>query len=114
VQSINALAWFTGVLLKLSIYSFMTCFMLAGIVKTKTHKPFIIPIAIIAYIICLQPFMERSSTIEQLRSDNIMPWIIFPTLFIIPLLIVIVYFFRRKKIKYILKRRQAVIEQEGN
>jgi spore germination protein KB len=114
VQSINALAWFTGVLLKLSVYSFMTCYMFAGIVKAKSHKPFIIPIAIVAFIICLQSFMERSTTIEKLRSDSVMPWVIFPTLFIIPLLTVIVYFFRRKKIKYILKRRQAVVGQEGN
>jgi spore germination protein KB len=114
VQSFNALAWFMGVLLKLSVYSFMTCYLLSGIFKTKSNKPFIIPLAIIAFIICLQSFMERSTTIEKLRSDSIMPWIIFPTLFIIPLLTVIVYFFRRKKIKYILKRKQAAAGQEGN
>jgi spore germination protein (amino acid permease) len=114
VQSFNALAWFMGMLLKLSIYSFLTCYIFSGIVKAKSHKTFIIPFAIIAFFVCLLPFMERSTTIEKLRSDSIMPWIIFPITFIIPLLTVIVYFFRRKKIKYVLKRRQAALEQEEN
>jgi spore germination protein KB len=107
VQSISTLAWFTGMLLKLSIYSFMVSYILSGMVKAKSHKGFVIPLSVIAFIICLLPFMNKSSTVELLRSDQVFPWIILPIIFVLPLIIVIVYFFRRKKINLILKHKLA-------
>lgn len=105
LQSFSTLAWFTGIQLKLTIYSFMASYILSGMVKAKSHKGFVIPLAVIAFIICLLPFMNKSSTLELLRSDQVFPWITLPVIFVLPLIIVIVYFFRRKKIRLILKRK---------
>jgi len=105
LQSISTLAWFTGMLLKLSIYSFMASYILSGVVKAKSHRGFVIPLAVIAFIVCLLPFMNKSSTIELLRSDQVFPWIILPVIFALPLVLLIVYFFRRKKIRLILEQK---------
>jgi uncharacterized membrane protein len=85
----------------------MVSYILSGMVKAKSHKGFVIPLSVIAFIICLLPFMNKSSTVELLRSDQVFPWIILPIIFVLPLIIVIVYFFRRKKINLILKHKLA-------
>jgi uncharacterized membrane protein len=85
----------------------MASYILSGVVKVKSHKGFVIPLAVIAFVICLLPFMNKSSTVELLRSDQVFPWIILPIIFVLPLIIVIVYFFRRKKINLILKHKLA-------
>lgn len=114
VQSVNTLAWIMGMLLKLTIYSFMASYVLAGLVKAKSHKGFVIPSAIVAAIVCLLPIMNKSSTIELLRSDQVFPWIIFPVIFVLPLMMIIVYFIRRKKINIVLKQRhEAELSSEN-
>lgn len=107
VQSLNTLAWFPVILLKIAVYNFMASYVLSGIVKAKSYKPFVIPFSILAFSICLIPIMNKSSTIDYLRSDSFFPYMIFPIVVIIPLLAVIVYFIRRKKINQILQQKQA-------
>ncbi|MGI5849216.1 MAG: GerAB/ArcD/ProY family transporter [Christensenellales bacterium] len=101
-SSLNALSWFPVAVLKLTIYNYMASYVFAGMINAKTHKNFVIPFSIIAFIICLLPVMDKSSTIEMLRSDRIFPFVILPVVFIIPLIVIITYFIRRKKIDPIL------------
>ncbi|MFZ7134236.1 MAG: GerAB/ArcD/ProY family transporter [Eubacteriales bacterium] len=103
VQAFNTLAWFPTSLLKLTMYNYMAAYVFSGIVNAKTHKIFVIPFSIIAFILCLLPVMNKSSTVELLRSDQVFPWVILPIIFVIPLIIVIVYSIRRKKINLILE-----------
>lgn len=105
LQSVNTLAWFTGMELKLTIYNFMASYILSGIVGAKSHRAFVIPLAVTSFIVCMLPFMNKSSTVELLRSDQVFPWILFPVVFILPVIIVIVYLFRRKKIELILSQK---------
>lgn len=106
VQSVNIMAWFPVSLLKLSLYNYMASYILSGIFKAKTHKYFVIPISAVAFIACLLPMLDKSSTIELLRSDQVFPFIILPVTLVIPVIMLIVYLIRRKKINLILSKRQ--------
>ena len=108
VQSLNTLAWFPAALLKLMMYNYMGSFVLSDITKAKSHKGFVIPISFVAFVLCLLPIMNKSSTIELLRSDKVFPFIVLPVTFGVPLIIVTVYFFRRAKIKLQLEQRKAM------
>lgn len=107
VQSINTLALFPGLLLKLITYNFMASNTLSGIFKTKSHKIFVIPVTILSFLICMIPFMHKSSVITLLASDQIFPWIILPVTFVLPLLILTVYLIRRKKVNSILNKKNG-------
>ncbi len=107
IQSINTLAWFPAMLLKLMIYNFMASYVLSGIFKCKSHKKFVIPISIIGYLACLLPFMNKSSTVELLRSDQVFPFVVLPVTFVLPIIILIVYLFKKKKINTELKKMRS-------
>lgn len=106
MQPFNLMAWFPCALLKLSLYNYMTSYILAGIFKAKTHKSFVIPISAAAFIVCLLPLMNKSSTVDLLRSDEVFPYFILPAIFVIPLIQLIVYLIRRKKIGQTLSKRK--------
>ena len=99
VQSLNALAWFPAALLKLMMYNFMGSYVFSRVVKAQSHKNFVIPISLIGFGLCMLPILNKSSTVELLRSDKVFPFIVIPVTLIVPLILVLVYFIRRKKIK---------------
>jgi len=99
MQAINTLAWFPLSLLKLSLYNYMASHVFSGILGLKSHKPFVIPVSVLGFIACLIPIMNKSSTVELLRSDNVFPFVTLPVIFVLPLIIMIVYLIRKKKIK---------------
>ena len=105
VHALNILAFFPGMILKLIMYIFMGSQLLSGVVNAKSHKGFVIPISAIGFCFCLLPILNKSSTIELLRSDKVFPFIILPATFAVPVVIVIVYFIRRKRIKVILDNK---------
>lgn len=107
VQSLNTLAWFPAALLKLMIYNFMGCYILSGVVKAKSHKGFVIPVSLIGFFLCMLPIMNKSSTVELLRSDKVFPFFVLPATFAVPVILLIVYFFRREKIGNILEQKKA-------
>ena len=107
VQAINIIAWFPMAVLKLALYSYMACEVLSGIVKAKTHKYFVIPVSVIVFVGSLLPFMNKSSTVELLRSDAVMPFIVTPVIFVVPVIILIVYLMRRKKINQAIKQART-------
>lgn len=114
VHAFNMLAWFPMAILKLTLYSYMACEVLSGVVKAKSHRPFVLPVSIIAYIACLMPFMNKSSTVEKLRSDEVFPYIIVPIIFVIPVLILIVYLIRKKKVDQGLDKIRAAGKEPPN
>lgn len=107
VQSLNTLAWVPVILLKVSVYNYLASYLFAGIVKAKSHRPFVIPFSIIAVIVSLLPIMNKSSTIDFIRSDQFFPFVIFPVTVLVPFAMVIIYFIRRKKINQKLKQKLA-------
>jgi spore germination protein KB len=106
VHAFNLLAWYPTTLLKLMIYNFMGSFMLSNIFKTKSHKPFVIPLSLICAIVCLIPVVNNSGTVEVLRSDKVFPFITIPIIWILPLITLIVYAVRRGKIAGLIEERK--------
>ncbi len=115
VQSINTLAWFPGMLLKLITYCFMASYTLSGVFKTKSHKGFVPLVTGLAFSIGMIPMMQKSSVVMLLASDKVFPYIILPFNFVIPILLLIVYFARRKKINEALaqKKSDASLSEAG-
>jgi len=106
MQAINTLAWFPLTLLKLTLYNYMACHVFSGVLGLKSHKAFVVPFSVLGFIACLIPVLNKSSTLELLRSDKVFPWITLPVVFILPLIIFIVYLARRKKINTAPKQTQ--------
>ncbi|MEZ4357088.1 MAG: endospore germination permease [Eubacteriales bacterium] len=114
MQSINILAWFPISLLKLTMYNYMASTVFADLVKVKSHRYFVAPLAIVGAIISLLPIINNENTVSLLQSDQVFPWVIFPVTFIIPLISLIVYLIRRKKINTIIKQRTEPKELTSN
>jgi spore germination protein KB len=106
VQSLNTLGWFPAALLKLMMYNFMSSYIFSGVVKAKSHKGFVIPISIIGFCLCMLPMLNKSSTVELLRSDKVFPFLVLPVTLVMPVIIIIVYFIRRGKIRFILEQKK--------
>ena len=98
LQAFNMIAWLPAAILKLILYTYMGSKVLSGVVKAKSHCPFVFIIAAVGFIAGLMPFMNKSSTIEKLRSDDVFPLIIIPIIVFIPLVLLVVYLIRKKKI----------------
>lgn len=107
LQAFNTLAWFPTTILKLIIYNYMASRVLSRVFNVKSHKKFVIPIAVVGYFACLVPFLSNSGTIKLLSSDQVFPWVILPVIFVLPCLLIAVYLIRRKKLKPLIKKAQA-------
>ncbi len=106
LQSLNTVVWFPTAILKLTIYQYMASEVFAGIVKAKSHKKFVVPIALIVFAVGFIPLMSKSGTLDFLRSDQVFPFIVLPVIFGLPCLFVIVYLIRKKRIDPVIKRIQ--------
>jgi len=112
VQAINTLAWFPVILLKLIIYNYMASYMLSNAANAKSHRGCVIPISVFGSLACLIPLLNKSSTVELLRSDQVFPFVVIPVTFVLPLLLLIAYFFRRKKINKIIEKRKHIADPD--
>ena len=106
VQSFNILAWFMGTIIKLMIYGYMATYIFAGIIKKKTQKFYIVPLAIIAFFACQLKIYNKSSTISFISSDRFFPWVVAFITFVIPTIVFIIYIIRKKKINEILTEKR--------
>jgi hypothetical protein len=50
--------------------------------------------------------LNKSSTVELLRSDKVFPFLVLPVTLVMPVIIIIVYFIRRGKIRFILEQKK--------
>lgn len=107
IQALNTLAWFPATILKLAIYNFMACRALSMLFKTKSHKKFVIPVAVLGFIACSIPILSNSGTIKLLSSDQVFPYVILPVTFILPCVLVAVYLIRKKKLEPVIRKLQT-------
>ncbi len=107
IQALNTLAWFPATILKLAIYNFMACRALSMLFKTKSHKKFVIPVAVLGFIACSIPILSNSGTIKLLSSDQVIPYVILPVTFILPCVLVAVYLIRKKKLEPVIRKLQT-------
>lgn len=112
MQALTMLAWFPMALLKLIMYCYMASYVFSNTVGARSHKPFVFPFAFIACALCLLPVINKSSTMELLRSDTIFPWVILPVIFVIPLLLCVVYRLRKKQVDLLIPRKPEIPTQE--
>jgi len=114
LQVFNALAWIMGSILKLSIYSYMASFFLYKVTNFKSQKFFVYPLSLLAFVVNMLPFMQRSATLDLFKQDTTYPLFVLFIAFIVPLLLLIVYLIRQKSIKPIIdQRNQAVADAEA-
>jgi spore germination protein KB len=112
IHAINTLAWFPASLLKLSVYLYMASETLSELFSSKSHRTFVLPIAVFALIFGLIPFINSASTITLLSSDKIFPFVIIPVIFLIPLFTVIVFCIRRRKIGPVLAKAKDLVSAD--
>ncbi|MFW5780543.1 MAG: GerAB/ArcD/ProY family transporter [Bacillota bacterium] len=105
VHLLNIMAWFIGIVIKLIAYNYAACHIFAGIIRSKSHKYFVFPLSIIAYIIALLPFMKATTTIHLLTADTVFPFVVLGVVVVIPLVLLVVYLIRKKKIDKIISKR---------
>lgn len=95
VESLNVLAWFLGSLLRSSVFCFMGSYVLSSIFKLKKKNAFVIPFSIAVGVLLMIPGIATSNTLDKITSPSLMPWIIFPYGFAIPLLMAVSCFIRK-------------------
>lgn len=98
VQSINILGWFTGVIIKLTLYNFIASYMFSRVIKKKPQKFFVLPLAFIAFAVSFVPLLRKMSFLNLIKSDLIFPWIVFGVIFGMGMILLIFYLVRKKKI----------------
>ena len=96
VESLNVFVWFTGWFLKFSLYLYLALLGLAQAFSLRTHRVLIIPVAAVLYIIALESPLVRSVVVSYLASYQVLPYITFVAIFIIPAAMLAGYFFRQQ------------------
>lgn len=114
VQMFNFMAWFSGALIKLTVYNQIACFLFSKVFNKSSHRPFVLPLSIIGYLLCLLPILQKTSTFDLLNRDSIFPFIVLSVVFIIPLVMVIVYLFRYKEVNKIIDDRNTAVAEAAN
>ncbi len=98
VESLNTLAWFIGVFIKYTLFLYCAATCLAQVLRRKSYKAFLPPLAAGTLLIALYTPLFKSVNIAYVR-DEIYPYIAVPFLFAIPALTLAVYFIRRKAVR---------------
>jgi spore germination protein KB len=98
IEFFNVIAWINIFFFKLTSIIFVTSHIFSQIFKTKSYKPFIIPINLVLYLIITFTSISYYATFRKVLIDYIY-LVIFAVNFVIPTMILIVYFIRRKQLK---------------
>lgn len=112
LQSINLLAWFMGVTIKLMLYNYIASNILKNIFKKGNRKYYVIGTSFFTFILLLVPIINKNSFVHYLNTDSVFPWIVLSTAFIIPLILCIVYLLRRKTINPQINQIKDANEQQ--
>lgn len=98
VESFNSLGWFVGTILQLGIYSFLACYIMAGVFGVKSHRYFAPPVCILPVLLFLVPAFNKSVIVDEIRSAKVFPWIVMAFVVLIPVVLIIIYFFRKQEV----------------
>jgi len=114
VQIFNFVAWFTGTLIKLTIFNYIATFLFSKIIGKKTYKPFVVPLSILGFVACMMPFLQKTSTLHMLNEDTVFPFIVLSVTLIVPLILLIVYLFRMKEVNQKIEQRNQSVTDVAN
>ncbi len=98
IESINAFGWIFGSMLKYSLFLYLAAAGLAQVFGVKSYKAFILPIALLQFVIMLKTPLVKFDIMSLMFSYKFVHYITLPGMFAIPLLVLVVYFFRRKSL----------------
>jgi len=96
IESINVVTWFLGVFIKFSIYFYFASSGISQVLGVKSNKAFIIPMALIVYILALTLKLTKSVVADKILSYRVLPYISFFFIFGIPVILLIVHLIRKK------------------
>jgi spore germination protein KB len=109
LQSLNILVWFPGAIFKIMLHAYMISFVFKNMFRTKTHKPFVVGIVILAFFIIILLMPDSVNKIQYLKSDALFPYVVFFVAFVVPLTLVIIYLCRKKTVD---KELEKIKEEE--
>ncbi|RNC62834.1 MAG: Spore germination protein YndE [Candidatus Dichloromethanomonas elyunquensis] len=98
IEFFSVAAWIFGFLFKLCPFLTLSAMIMKEVYGAKSEKPFIIPLAVLVYILIITTAVASNPFYRKILFVYIYYAINFFT-FAIPLFVFIVYFFRRKSIK---------------
>jgi len=98
IESIDAFNWIFGTMLKYSLFLYLASAGMAQVFGVKSYKTFVIPIALLQFILVLMTPLNKYHVMSFIFSYKFVHFIYLPGVFIIPLLVLVVYFFRRKSL----------------
>ena len=107
LQSFNTLAWLTGTMCKLMFYNYMSSLMISEISKKIKRNIVTIILSFVGFAYCLVPLFSKQSNSFLLSSDKVLPYVVVPYGFILPIIYIIIYLFRKKKIEKILQEKKV-------
>ncbi|MDR2202371.1 MAG: GerAB/ArcD/ProY family transporter [Clostridiales bacterium] len=102
LQSINILTWYMAAIFRMGLYFYGASLLTAGIVKKKKYKFFILPLAAVAFIICLVPKLSNMYFLSALTESPFLPCLIAAVVFVLPLILCAVALIRKKHIDNVL------------
>jgi spore germination protein KB len=95
LESLNVLAWFLGSLLRSALFCYAASYLLSDLFHLKKSNRLVIPNCILIFILVMVPAVGNSETIRKLVSFQVLPYIMLPVIFAVPLLMVLVYGLKR-------------------
>lgn len=99
IESIYVIIWIISNIAKITGYLFFSTVALSQTLKKRDNKAYIIPMAIIMFVISIIIKEKRSILAVKEPLDKISLFASLISIFIIPMIALIVYFFRRNTLK---------------
>lgn len=100
IEFFNVIAWIVIFFFKLSSTILCASMIMSQVFKTKSYKPFVIPMNILIAFVALFTSISYYAVLKMIFKD-IAYLVIFGANFVIPLIILIVYYTRKKSFKKI-------------
>lgn len=106
LESFNVLGWFIGILLKMALYNYMSSYFISGITGSKTtYKMFVIPVAIVIFILIMIPKINQYSTFQFLLNPKTYAAIALTPMVVVPIIMCIVYLVRKDKVQKAIREK---------
>ena len=100
VESLQFFVWAISCVLKFSLYVYIICLALKSLLNLKNNNKIKLPVLILISAATLYLYYQKSAFFKNILSQKNITMVLFPLIFIIPLILLIVYFIRKKKINY--------------
>jgi len=95
-EFLNVLAWFFGSLLRSGLYCFMASYVLSQMIKKAKCNTFVIPFCAVVFILVMIPKITNAQVLDNLTSYRVLPWLMFPFVFLLPSFGAITLFIKKR------------------